>query len=95
MTKACPVVIHRELGESAPQSGGLNRLVVFLVGRLRDTTLVKDHLSSGKRVFSAYLRKESGELVIILLTPFLKRMVGTSAPDAGSRNSWETPSSWF
>ena len=38
------VVIHRERGRIGSQSGGLNRLVVFLVGRLRDTTLVKDHL---------------------------------------------------
>ena len=80
------VVIHRELGRIGSQSGGLDRLVVFLVGRLRDTTLVKDHLLIGKTsLFPAYLRKESGELVIILLTPFLKRMVvALSALNAGT-----------
>src|SRR5262245_16578703 len=70
------IVVDAERRGRNPQAGGFHGLLGFLVGRLGDAALVKDNFLADLRAgLAPDAAEERAEAVVILLAPFLVRMM--------------------
>ena len=70
------IVVGRKVHRNGPQTRGLYRLFGFLVRRRWHRAAGVNHFTTRFRPgLMAHLRKEGGEAVVILLAPFLERMM--------------------